>query len=108
MNVVDTFSPGHILSWVFWRCGDRWRGACCRRKRSTQGWHASTNDWNVQIEKDLHRTFPGHPLMDRRGRAALRRILAAYSRRNDSVGYCQVDVMPSRTLPSCEATFPRC
>ena len=44
----------------------------------------------LQIEKDLHRTFPGHPIMDASGRNALRRLLAAYARRNPSVGYCQV------------------
>lgn len=44
----------------------------------------------LQIEKDLHRTFPGHPVMDTSGRNALRRLLAAYARRNPSVGYCQV------------------
>ena len=44
----------------------------------------------MQIEKDLHRTFPGHPVMDASGRNALRRLLAAYARRNPSVGYCQV------------------
>ena len=54
------------------------------------GWHPSSHDWNLQIEKDLHRTFPGHPVMDGTGRSALRRILAAYARRNPSVGYCQV------------------
>lgn len=64
-----------------------------RRSRTSEPWHPSTNDWNVQIEKDLHRTFPGHPLMNRRGRGALRRILAAYSRRNDAVGYCQVPAL---------------
>ncbi|KAL0042727.1 hypothetical protein WJX79_008895 [Trebouxia sp. C0005] len=53
------------------------------------GWHPSSRDWNLQIEKDLHRTFPGHPVMDGTGRSALRRILAAYARRNPSVGYCQ-------------------
>ena len=63
---------------------------CRRTHRSSEPWHPSTNDWNVQIEKDLHRTFPGHPLMNRSGRGALRRILAAYSRRNEAVGYCQV------------------
>lgn len=44
----------------------------------------------LQIEKDLHRTFPGHPVMDSSGRNALRRLLAAYARRNPLVGYCQV------------------
>jgi len=44
----------------------------------------------MQIEKDLHRTFPGHPVMDASGRSALRRVLAAYARRNPEVGYCQV------------------
>ncbi|EFN58249.1 hypothetical protein CHLNCDRAFT_12890, partial [Chlorella variabilis] len=42
-----------------------------------------------QIDKDLHRTFPGHPCMDLGGRAALRRILSAYGQRNPAVGYCQ-------------------
>jgi Rab-GTPase-TBC domain len=48
------------------------------------------SDWNLQIEKDLHRTFPNHPVMDGHGRNALRRILAAYAKRNPEVGYCQV------------------
>jgi hypothetical protein len=49
----------------------------------------SYEDWLPQIDKDLHRTFPDHPMMDTSGRAALRRILGAYSIRNPSVGYCQ-------------------
>ncbi len=57
-------------------------------------WHPNNRNWNVQIEKDLHRTFPGHPIMDRSGRSALRRILAAYARRNEVVGYCQVPAAP--------------
>ncbi len=44
----------------------------------------------MQIEKDLHRTFPGHELLDAAGRAALRRVLAAYAMHNPGVGYCQV------------------
>ncbi|KAH1140694.1 hypothetical protein GLYMA_10G294700v4 [Glycine max] len=42
-----------------------------------------------QIEKDLPRTFPGHPALDEDGRNALRRLLTAYARHNPSVGYCQ-------------------
>ncbi|XP_057520902.1 uncharacterized protein LOC130801149 [Amaranthus tricolor] len=42
-----------------------------------------------QIEKDLPRTFPGHPALDENGRNALRRLLIAYARHNPSVGYCQ-------------------
>mmetsp|Transcript_709 Transcript_709/g.2188 ORF Transcript_709/g.2188 Transcript_709/m.2188 type:complete len:1367 (-) Transcript_709:3815-7915(-) len=43
-----------------------------------------------QIEKDLLRTFPGHPLFLRRsGIASLRRLLTLYSRYNTNVGYCQ-------------------
>ncbi|KAL8166791.1 hypothetical protein V2J09_008290 [Rumex salicifolius] len=42
-----------------------------------------------QIEKDLPRTFPGHPALDEDGRNALRRLLIAYARHNPSVGYCQ-------------------
>ena len=62
------------------------------------GWHPSSRDWNLQIEKDLHRTFPGHPVMDGTGRSALRRILAAYARRNPSVGYCQVPHRLNHTI----------
>ena len=47
-------------------------------------------DWNAQIEKDLHRTFPGLPVMDSTGRRGLRHVLAAYACRNPAVGYCQV------------------
>ncbi|MCD9561280.1 hypothetical protein HAX54_020310 [Datura stramonium] len=46
--------------------------------------------WRGQIEKDLPRTFPGHPSLDEDGRNALRRLLTAYARHNPSVGYCQV------------------
>ncbi|PHT38361.1 Protein IN2-1 -like protein B [Capsicum baccatum] len=43
-----------------------------------------------QIEKDLPRTFPGHPALDEKGRNSLRRLLIAYARHNPDVGYCQV------------------
>ena len=50
----------------------------------------NAQDWNAQIEKDLHRTFPGLPVMDSTGRRGLRHVLAAYACRNPAVGYCQV------------------
>ncbi|KAF8396653.1 hypothetical protein HHK36_018277 [Tetracentron sinense] len=52
--------------------------------------------WKGQIEKDLPRTFPGHPALDEDGRNALRRLLTAYARHNPSVGYCQLKSL--RTL----------
>jgi len=54
-----------------------------------QGHEENIEDWLPQIDKDLHRTFPDHPMMDTPGRAALRRILGSYSIRNPKVGYCQ-------------------
>ncbi|KAI9122149.1 hypothetical protein K1719_006838 [Acacia pycnantha] len=45
--------------------------------------------WRKQIEKDVPRTFPGHPALDENGRNSLRRLLLAYARHNPSVGYCQ-------------------
>ncbi|KAL3646692.1 hypothetical protein CASFOL_009236 [Castilleja foliolosa] len=45
--------------------------------------------WKKQIEKDLPRTFPGHPALNDKGRNSLRRVLWAYARHNPSVGYCQ-------------------
>ncbi|KAG2309323.1 hypothetical protein Bca4012_081700 [Brassica carinata] len=50
---------------------------------------AAVEKWKGQIEKDLPRTFPGHPALDDDGRNALRRLLTAYARHNPSVGYCQ-------------------
>ncbi|XP_016649264.1 PREDICTED: ecotropic viral integration site 5 protein homolog isoform X2 [Prunus mume] len=45
--------------------------------------------WRRQIEKDIPRTFPGHPALNEDGRNSLRRLLLAYARHNPSVGYCQ-------------------
>ncbi|XP_039022256.1 EVI5-like protein [Hibiscus syriacus] len=45
--------------------------------------------WRNQIEKDIPRTFPGHPALNDHGRDSLRRLLLAYARHNPSVGYCQ-------------------
>ncbi|KAL5743080.1 hypothetical protein ACOSP7_029812 [Xanthoceras sorbifolium] len=42
-----------------------------------------------QIEKDIPRTFPGHPALNEDGRESLKRLLLAYARHNPSVGYCQ-------------------
>lgn len=43
-----------------------------------------------QIDHDLDRTFPGHPVIDSpEGQASLRRILRGYSFRDSRVGYCQ-------------------
>nr|XP_043611945.1 rab GTPase-activating protein 1-like [Erigeron canadensis] len=42
-----------------------------------------------QIEKDLPRTFPGHPALNEEGRNSLRRLLLAYAQHNPDVGYCQ-------------------
>ena len=51
-----------------------------------------------QINKDLDRTFPGHPLMDEAGKEALRQILVAFSLHRPDIGYCQVNTpsFPSR------------
>ncbi|CAN1174148.1 TBC1 domain family member 8B [Linum perenne] len=58
-------------------------------KSSPRDLTPKTEKWKGQIEKDLPRTFPGHPALDIDGRNALRRILTAYARHNPSVGYCQ-------------------
>ncbi|KAI3776564.1 hypothetical protein L1987_46350 [Smallanthus sonchifolius] len=58
-------------------------------KTSTTTSVCLSEKWKGQIEKDLPRTFPGHPALDGDGRNALRRLLTAYARHNPSVGYCQ-------------------
>ncbi|CAI9783214.1 unnamed protein product [Fraxinus pennsylvanica] len=58
------------------------------KQRSRKGVDLSEK-WKKQIEKDLHRTFPGHPALNENGRNSLRRVLLAYARHNPSVGYCQ-------------------
>lgn len=48
-------------------------------------------DFMGQIDKDLHRTFPDHPLLmeGSDGKKKLRRMLGGYAMRNPLVGYCQ-------------------
>ena len=84
ISIDGIISPSSAFDWSY--------AQTCHVAASQRGatWNAGSKDWNAQIEKDLHRTFPGHPVMDASGRRALRRILAAYARRNPAVGYCQV------------------
>ena len=52
-----------------------------------------TEEYNSMIEiidKDLHRSFPGHPFFHKKENLEkLRRVLVAYSIKNPSIGYCQ-------------------
>ena len=42
------------------------------------------------IEKDIDRTFPGHPLFESKvGLTSFRRLLSAFSIHNPDIGYCQ-------------------
>jgi hypothetical protein len=48
------------------------------------------SDVLIEIEKDLHRTFPEHHYYGTKdGLAMLRRVLVAYAEHNPAVGYCQ-------------------
>ncbi|KAG1365709.1 hypothetical protein COCNU_12G007090 [Cocos nucifera] len=59
------------------------------KEKQYVNWGNALENWKRQIEKDLPRTFPGHPALGEDGRNALRRVLTAYARHNPSVGYCQ-------------------
>ncbi len=52
-------------------------------------WAKQARGWLQQIEKDLPRTFSGHPVMEGGGKRALRRVLAAFAMHDPKVGYCQ-------------------
>ena len=42
-----------------------------------------------QIDRDLHRTFPGHPALTEAFCQRIKNVLLAYSARNPEVAYCQ-------------------
>ncbi|KAK1392637.1 GTPase-activating protein GYP2 [Heracleum sosnowskyi] len=86
--------------------GEVWQAFVGARKRRADSYYQNLLDKEIeagqeqnksqsseklrkQIEKDLPRTFPGHPALDEGGRNSLRRVLIAYSRHNPRVGYCQ-------------------
>ncbi|KAI3949038.1 hypothetical protein MKX01_001475, partial [Papaver californicum] len=69
--------------------GDKDHGTSLSNTSNRLGTECTPELWKGQIEKDLPRTFPGHPALDEDGRNALRRLLTAYARHNPSVGYCQ-------------------
>ncbi|WJZ93251.1 hypothetical protein VitviT2T_012206 [Vitis vinifera] len=61
--------------------------------------HAIPEKWRRQIEKDLPRTFPGHPALDKVGRDSLRHLLLAHAQHNPSVGYCQASMEACSNAP---------
>ena len=68
---VDPLRPGSLLANLL----------------SVEEGQAAVDD---EIERDLHRTFPGHPFFSTsKGRLALFRVLKGYSVQDLEVGYCQ-------------------
>eukprot|EP00261_Vitis_vinifera_P022039 XP_010653468.1 PREDICTED: TBC1 domain family member 8B isoform X3 [Vitis vinifera] len=67
--------------------------------------HAIPEKWRRQIEKDLPRTFPGHPALDKVGRDSLRHLLLAHAQHNPSVGYCQEEAVPIYINPPLPYTL---
>ncbi|KAN0015311.1 hypothetical protein ACTFIU_008038 [Dictyostelium citrinum] len=70
--------------------------SCCHSpdyyRSLLQSHQGDSNSSYVDIEKDIHRSFPKHPWFrekDAGGQDALKNILQAYSWRNPSIGYCQ-------------------
>ena len=54
----------------------------------------TANDYDVDIIKDLDRTFPNHPYLNKEvfgyyGQSALKRILRKFSSKYPEIGYCQ-------------------
>ena len=50
---------------------------------------AETAEVEAAIDRDLHRTFPGHPALTARFIERIKNVLVAYSARNPEVSYCQ-------------------
>ena len=58
-------------------------------ERSKSEKKRAKEEWAMQIDLDVDRTFPENDIFRTHGKEALRRILRAYSRRNPKTGYCQ-------------------
>jgi len=58
-------------------------------ERSQSEKKRAKEEWAMQIDLDVDRTFPENDIFRTHGKEALRRILRAYSRRNPRTGYCQ-------------------
>ena len=58
-------------------------------KRSQVDRKRAKEEWAMQIDLDVDRTFSENDIFWTHGKGALRRILRAYSRRNPKTGYCQ-------------------
>jgi len=88
--------PDELRSQVWWACSggqqkmeaapkEMQYGALVQRIHEVQDSVIS-----VDIEKDLHRTFPSSALLSTPSKtAALRKVLYAYALRNPELGYCQ-------------------
>jgi len=62
-----------------------------------------------EIERDLKRSFPGHPFYQREeGLSSLRNVLSAYSWHNQKIGYCQSMVRVSLLAFDCTLTLSNC
>jgi len=83
--------PGRYR-WVAWKVALRIKSI--RKERLYDELKTQKTPWLTDIEKDLDRTFPSHPLFSaetfaRKGKLALKRIFIAYAVYNKHVGYCQ-------------------
>eukprot|EP00899_Mesostigma_viride_P016110 jgi/Mesvir1/244/Mv13586-RA.2 len=62
---------------------------------------APETDTHKEIERDVHRTFPDHPLFIQQwgpGQTAMFRVLKAYAQLDPEVGYCQGMAFVAATL----------